>query len=116
MFDAVTGWGITHRAYERGLWSLGLWNPRDFTADNYRTVDDRPYGGGPGMLMLAEPLEKAIAAARGAAAGDARVVHLSPQGGKLDEARAARLVQDGRVLLLCSRYEGVDQRLIEQCV
>ncbi len=116
MFDAVSGWGITHRALERGLWSLGLWNPRDFTADNYRTVDDRPYGGGPGMVMLAEPLEKAIAAAREAAEGEARVVHLSPQGGKLDEARVARMVQDGRVILLCSRYEGVDQRLIEQCV
>ena len=116
MFAAVTGWGITHRAFERSLWSLGLWNPRDFTADNYRTVDDRPYGGGPGMVMLADPLEKAIAAARGAAQGDAKVVHLSPQGGRLDEARVARLVQDGRVILLCSRYEGVDQRLIERCV
>lgn len=116
MFAAVTGWGITHRAFERSLWSLGLWNPRDFTADNYRAVDDRPYGGGPGMVMLADPLEKAIAAARGAAQGDAKVVHLSPQGGRLDEARVARLVQDGRVILLCSRYEGVDQRLIERCV
>lgn len=116
MFAAVTGWGITHRAFERSLWSLGLWNPRDFTADNYRTVDDRPYGGGPGMVMLAGPLEKAIAAARGAGEGDAKVVHLSPQGGRLDEARVARMAQEGRVILLCSRYEGVDQRLIERCV
>ena len=63
-FAAVTDSGVTRRALEHGLWSLALWNPRDFTTDNYRTVDDRPYGGGPGMVMLAEPLEKAIAAAR----------------------------------------------------
>ncbi|OGA04975.1 MAG: tRNA (guanosine(37)-N1)-methyltransferase TrmD [Betaproteobacteria bacterium RIFCSPLOWO2_02_FULL_62_17] len=116
MFEALTGSGITQRGLERGLWSLGLWNPRDFTSDNYRSVDDRPYGGGPGMVMLAEPLEKAIAAAKGAAAGEARVVHLSPQGGKLDEARVARFAGEQRLILLCSRYEGIDQRLVERCV
>ncbi len=114
MFDALTGWGITHRALERRLWSLGLWNPRDFTTDNYRAVDDRPYGGGPGMVMLVEPLEKAIAAAKGT--GAAKVVHLSPQGAKLDDARVAALAKEARVILLCSRYEGVDERLIARCV
>jgi tRNA (guanine37-N1)-methyltransferase len=116
MFEAVTAWGITQRALDKGLWSLGLWNPRDFANDNYRTVDDRPYGGGPGMVMLAEPLEKAIDAAREAAPGACRVIHLSPQGGRLDEAVVARLAREERVILLCSRYEGVDQRLIGRCV
>src|SRR5882672_8452558 len=80
MFGAVTASGVTRRALEQGLWNIALWNPRDFTTDNYRTVDDRPYGGGPGMVMLAEPLEKAIAAAKAAAEGKARVIYLSPQG------------------------------------
>ncbi len=114
MFTAVTQWGITRRAFEMGLWSLGLWNPRDFTDDNYRTVDDRPYGGGPGMVMLAEPLERAIQAAR--AGGAARVIHLSPQGRPLEDARVEALAREERVVLLCSRYEGVDERLIERCV
>ena len=116
MFEAITGRGITQRAYDRGLWGLRLWNPRDFTTDNYRTVDDRPYGGGPGMVMLGEPLEKAIAAARSSAAGEAKVVHLSPQGRRLDEEGVARMAGQQRVILLCSRYEGVDERLIERCV
>jgi len=116
MFGAVTGCGITRRAFEQGLWSLGLWNPRDFASDNYRTVDDRPYGGGPGMVMLAEPLEKAVEAAKAARPERAKVVHLSPQGTKLDEDRVAKLASDGRLILLCSRYEGVDQRVIERCV
>ena len=78
MFSAITESGITSRALQAGLWQLRTWNPRDFTTDNYRTVDDRPYGGGPGMVMLAEPLEKALDAAREAGAG--RVIYLSPQG------------------------------------
>ncbi len=114
MFAAVTQWGITRRAYETGLWSLGLWNPRDFTDDNYRTVDDRPYGGGPGMVMLAEPLERAIEAAKADSA--ARVIHLSPQGRPLEDSRVEALAREARVVLLCSRYEGVDERLIERCV
>jgi tRNA (guanine37-N1)-methyltransferase len=120
MFQAVTGSGITRRALELGLWSLKLWNPRDFTTDNYRTVDDRPYGGGPGMVMLAEPLEKAVAAARAEGAGQARVIHLSPQGRPLDEQRVAALVQEMqgnmRLVLLCSRYEGVDERFVARSV
>ena len=119
MFAAVTASGITRRALERGLWRLELWNPRDFTSDNYRTVDDRPYGGGPGMVMLAEPLEKAIEAAQRAGAGEggrARVIHLSPQGRPLDHTTVSALAQERRLVLLCSRYEGVDERLIERSV
>jgi tRNA (guanine37-N1)-methyltransferase len=116
MFAAVTDWGITRRALENGLWSVALWNPRDFTADNYRTVDDRPYGGGPGMVMLVEPLEKAIAAAKAAAEGEAKVIYLSPQGAPLTHRKVAALAQERRVALLCGRYEGVDERLIRRCV
>src|ERR671925_2325440 len=82
MFAAITGSGITSRALEAGLYSLTTWNPRDFAADNYRPVDDRPYGGGPGMVMLAEPLERALDAAQ--EAGGGRVIYLSPQGTRLD--------------------------------
>src|SRR5580765_7704954 len=85
MFAAVTASGITSRALEAGLWSLTTWNPRDFTTDNYRTVDDRPYGGGPGMVMLAEPLEKTLDAVR--KAGGGKVVYLTPQGRRLDHKR-----------------------------
>jgi tRNA (guanine37-N1)-methyltransferase len=116
MFAAVTDWGITRRALERGQWSLGLWSPRDFTSDAYRTVDDRPYGGGPGMVMLAEPLERAIAAAKAAAAEPARVIYVSPQGAVLDHRRIAALAREPRLGLLCGRYEGVDERLVRRCV
>lgn len=115
MFAAVTDCGITRRAREQGLWRLALWNPRDFAVDNYRTVDDRPYGGGPGMVMLAEPLEKAIAAARGNLPG-AKVIYLSPQGRPLGHERVIELAQGSGAVLLCGRYEGVDERLIERCV
>ena len=114
MFAALTRSGISGRALEAGLWSLGLWNPRDFTKDAYRTVDDRPYGGGPGMLMLAEPLDKALDAARDAGGG--KVVYLSPQGGKLDHAKVMELAARDAVTLLCGRYEGVDERLIRRRV
>ena len=116
MFAAVTDWGITRRALELGAWSIALWNPREFTTDDYRTVDDRPYGGGPGMVMLAEPLEKAIAAAKAAAEGEAKVVHLSPQGRSLDHRKVRELVDAPRLVLLCGRYEGVDERLVARCV
>ena len=86
MFAAVAEHGITRRAREQGIWSLGLWNPRQFATDNYRTIDDRPYGGGPGMVMLGDPLAQAVEAARGAAPGPAKVIHLSPQGRVLDHA------------------------------
>jgi tRNA (guanine37-N1)-methyltransferase len=114
MFAAVTQSGIPARALAAGLWSLGLWNPRDFTRDNYRTVDDRPYGGGPGMVMLAEPLEKALDAAQ--AAGGGKVIYLSPQGRKLDHAKVMELAGRQAMTLLCGRYEGVDERLLRRRV
>jgi tRNA (guanine37-N1)-methyltransferase len=114
MFAAITGSGITSRALEAGLYSLTTWNPRDFTTDNYRTVDDRPYGGGPGMVMLAEPLERVLDAVR--ADGGGRVVYLTPQGRKLDHRRVLEFSSEKSLTLLCGRYEGVDERLLERRV
>ena len=114
MFAAVTESGITSRALRAQLWSLKLWNPRDFTTDNHRTVDDRPYGGGPGMVMLAEPLEKALDAAK--EAGGGKVFYLSPQGKKLDHARVVELCGLPSMVFLCGRYEGIDERLIARRV
>ncbi len=120
MFEAVRRQGVTGRAAERGVYQLRLWNPRDFTEDNYRTVDDRPYGGGPGMVMLAEPLERAVLAAKAtqaeAGAGETRVVYLSPQGRLLDHALVRRLAAMPGLVLLAGRYEGVDERLIRRQV
>jgi len=116
MFEAITASGITRRALERSLWQMECWNPRRWTSDVHRTVDDRPYGGGPGMVMLASPLEQAIAAAKVGAGGTAKVIYLSPQGARLDQARVTRLVAEGGAVLLCGRYEGIDERLIERCV
>lgn len=121
MFVALTGSGITRRAHDKGLYELGLHNPRDFTDDPHRTVDDRPYGGGPGMVMLAEPLLQAIAAARAAQQariGDrgGKVIYLSPQGRRLDQAGVLELARERGLVLLCGRYEGVDQRLIDGAV
>ena len=114
MFAAVTESGITSRGLQAGLWTLDLWNPRDFTSDNHRTVDDRPYGGGPGMVMLAEPLEKALDAAQ--AAGGGKVLYLSPQGRKLDHAKVLQLCSLPAMVFLCGRYEGIDERLIARRV
>jgi tRNA (guanine37-N1)-methyltransferase len=114
MFAAVTQSGVTSRALQAGLWKLDLWNPRDFTRDNHRTVDDRPYGGGPGMVMLAEPLEKALDAAR--AAGGGKVIYLSPQGRRLDHAKVVELSGLPGMVFLCGRYEGIDERLVARRV
>ena len=114
MFSAVTQSGITSRALEAGLWSLTTWNPRDFTTDNYRTVDDRPYGGGPGMVMLAEPIERTLEAVR--SSGGGRVVYLSPQGRKLDHRRVMEISKEKSLTLLCGRYEGIDERLLARRV
>ena len=120
MFDAVTECGVTGRAREKGLYQLVLWNPRDFAANAYRTVDDRPYGGGPGMVMMAEPLEKAIAAARqrqkSSGVNVPRVIHLSPQGRLLHHPLVMELAQEQGLVLLAGRYEGVDERLIRRSV
>lgn len=116
MFDAVTHFGVSRRAVQIGVCDFAAWNPRDFTHDNYRTIDDRPYGGGPGMVMMIEPLAAAIGAARArqAAAGvaDSHVVYLSPQGTQLSHRKAVELSARPGLILLCGRYEGVDERLI----
>lgn len=120
MFDAVSRHGITGRALEKELYHLRLWNPRDFTTNNYRTVDDRPYGGGPGMVMLAEPLEKTILAAkqsqREAGVVVPKVVYLSPQGTVLNHQKVAALAGEAGLVLLAGRYEGVDERLLARQV
>jgi tRNA (guanine37-N1)-methyltransferase len=113
MFEALTQHGITGRAFDNKLASLQLWNPRDFTTDNHKTVDDRPYGGGPGMVMLIEPLEKAICAAKEKVGANAKVIHLSPSGNPLMHAKVMELSQEKSLILLASRYEGVDQRLLD---
>jgi tRNA (guanine37-N1)-methyltransferase len=115
MFAAITQSGITSRALEKGLWRLQLWNPRDFTTNNYRTVDDRPFGGGPGMVMLAEPMERTLDAVK-SGGGTGRVIYLSPQGRKLDHRRVTELAKESALTLLCGRYEGVDERLLERRV
>ena len=114
MLAAVTASGITARALQRGLWHVQAWNPRDFTTDAYRSVDDRPYGGGPGMVMLGEPLEKTLDAVR--AAGGGPVLYLSPQGRRLDHAKVVEVAGRKAVTLLCGRYEGVDERLLRRRV
>jgi tRNA (guanine37-N1)-methyltransferase len=113
MFAAVSDCGITRRAVERDLLQLAFWNPRDYATDRHRTVDDRPYGGGPGMVMQVQPLREAIAAARAAAGTPARVLYLSPQGRRLDQRAVRELAARERLILLCGRYEGIDERLIE---
>ncbi len=120
MFAALTQSGVTRRALEQQRWGLSLWNPRDFTTDRHRTVDDRPYGGGPGMVMMAKPLEAAIGAAkqRQVALGLAapRVVFMSPQGRPLTHERVMQLKDEPGLVLLCGRYEAVDQRLLDRVV
>jgi tRNA (guanine37-N1)-methyltransferase len=120
MFDAVTGSGVTGRARERRLYELLLWNPRDFAANAYRTVDDRPYGGGPGMVMMVEPLEKALNAAtqrqRSSGVAKPRVLHLTPQGRLLDHAMIDALKKEEGLVMLAGRYEGVDERLADRVI
>ena len=116
MFNAITKYGITSRALQQNIYDVQYWNPRDFTTDNHKTVDDRPYGGGPGMVMLAEPLEKSIHAAKVAQLAqniESWVIHLSPAGKPLTHEKVMQLSKKQGLVLLTSRYEGVDQRLID---
>ncbi|MGF1739426.1 tRNA (guanosine(37)-N1)-methyltransferase TrmD [Photobacterium satsumensis] len=114
MFNAITNFGVTGQAVKKGLLSVETWNPRDFTHDKHRTVDDRPYGGGPGMLMMVQPLRDAIHTAKQSVDGQAKVIYLSPQGRKLDQAGVEELAQNENLILICGRYEGVDERIIQQ--
>jgi tRNA (guanine37-N1)-methyltransferase len=120
MFGALTDWGITSRAAKQQRYTLRTWNPRDFTTDNYRTIDDRPYGGGPGMVMLAKPLEDAIGAAKAAQTQAGlpapRVLLMSPQGNPLTHERVMQFAAEPGLVLLCGRYEAIDQRLVDRCV
>lgn len=123
MFSAITASGISRRALERSLWQLEFWNPRDWAEGAHRTVDDRPYGGGPGMVMMGPPLEQAIVAAKAASAvskvgadATAPVIYLSPQGRPLTQSRVTELARGPGAILLCGRYEGIDERLIARCV
>ena len=116
MFSAVTGFGVTGRAIKEGLLEVSVWNPRDFTHDRHRTVDDRPYGGGPGMLMMVQPLVDAIEAAKSDLGQDTPVIYLSPQGQKLDHKGVQLLSGNDRMILIAGRYEGIDERVIEKYV
>ncbi|WP_233118202.1 tRNA (guanosine(37)-N1)-methyltransferase TrmD [Aggregatibacter actinomycetemcomitans] len=116
MFKAITEYGVTGRAVKQDLLQVRCWNPRDFTHDKHKTVDDRPYGGGPGMLMVVQPLKDAIDAAKKVAGEGAKVIYLSPQGRKLDQPGVEGLAQNQKLILLCGRYEGIDERLIETVV
>ena len=112
MFSAISEFGVTSRALRDGLVEFSFWNPRDYTEDKHRTVDDRPYGGGPGMLMKTGPLEGAIGAAKKALPG-AKVIYLTPQGKTLDQSGINTLAKQESVILLCGRYEGIDERVID---
>ncbi len=112
MVTDLLGYGVTGRALDSGVFELGVWNPRDYTQDRHRTVDDRPYGGGPGMLMMIEPLRQAIASAK-QANPVAKVVYMSPQGRRFDQPLAREVAQQPGLILVAGRYEGIDERLIE---
>ncbi|MFT6464331.1 MAG: tRNA (guanine37-N1)-methyltransferase [Halopseudomonas sp.] len=116
MFAALTEYGVTGRAVKRGQLSVEFSNPREHAHDRHRTVDDRPFGGGPGMLMKVEPLLEAIEAIRQKAPSPPRVIYLSPQGQPLTQQRAQELAEMDSLVLLCGRYEGIDERIIEMCV
>ncbi|MGL5524772.1 MAG: tRNA (guanosine(37)-N1)-methyltransferase TrmD [Aeromonas veronii] len=113
MFRAITEHGVTGRAVKSGLLQIECWNPREFTHDKHRTVDDRPYGGGPGMLMMVQPLRDAIHAAKHAAGDGAKVIYLSPQGRKLTQAGVTELATNQKLILVAGRYEGIDERVIQ---
>ncbi|MFQ1049241.1 tRNA (guanosine(37)-N1)-methyltransferase TrmD [Avibacterium paragallinarum] len=113
MFKAITEYGVTGRAVKQNLLQVRCWNPRDFTTDKHKTVDDRPYGGGPGMLMMVQPLREAIQAAKTAAGEGVKVIYLSPQGRKLDQCGVTELAKNQKLIFVCGRYEGIDERVIQ---
>ncbi|VUD56694.1 tRNA (guanine-N(1)-)-methyltransferase [Thalassocella blandensis] len=113
MFSAITDSGITRRAFNDNLLQIEFFNPRSFTTDKHQTVDDRPYGGGPGMVMRVEPLEAALIAAKAWVEETPRVIYLSPQGQKLDQTAVESLSHIRDLILVCGRYEGIDERFIE---
>ncbi|MGY5452275.1 tRNA (guanosine(37)-N1)-methyltransferase TrmD [Agarivorans sp. MS3-6] len=113
MFNAISEYGVTGRAVKRGLIKIECWNPRDFTHDRHRTVDDRPYGGGPGMLMMVQPLRDAIHAAKQAAGDGVKVIYMSPQGRTLKQDGVMELAQQQKLIIVAGRYEGIDERLIQ---
>lgn len=114
MFDAITEFGVTSRAVKQGRLQLDYWSPREFTQDKHQTVDDRPYGGGPGMVMKVEPLRDAIHAAKKQLGQQTKVIYLSPQGRKLDQQGLQELATRQEMILVAGRYEGIDERLIKQ--
>lgn len=116
MFEAISQGGVTGRAIRDGLLQINAINPRDFTHDRHRTVDDRPYGGGPGMLMMVQPLTDAIAAAKQALGAETKVIYMSPQGRKLDQTGVKELAQCEKLILIAGRYEGIDERVIQHQV
>jgi tRNA (guanine37-N1)-methyltransferase len=116
MISTVADYGVVGRAVDKGLLDVRCWNPRDYATDTHRTVDDRPYGGGPGMVMKFEPTASALAAAKAEQAAGAPVVYLSPQGKVFDQEKARNLAEMPGVTFLTGRYEGVDERLVTSCV
>jgi len=116
MLEAVTAYGVTGRAVKQGLIEVDCWNPRDFAQDRHRTVDDRPYGGGPGMVMMVEPLRDAIEAAKAWTGPKAPVIYLSPQGRPLKQSGVEELAQTGSMILVAGRYEGIDERLLDTVI
>lgn len=114
MFAAVTDYGISGRARRQGLLTLSLIDPRSFTEDRHRTVDDRPYGGGPGMVLKPEPLQRALAEARSGSGANAKVICLSPQGKPLNQQALGDFSKSASLILLAGRYEGIDERIIER--
>ena len=111
MFKAITEFGVTGRAVKHNLLQVQCYNPRDFTHDKHKTVDDRPYGGGPGMLMMVQPLRDAIHSAKADAGEGVKMIYLSPQGRKLEQAGVKELSLNSKMILVCGRYEGIDERL-----
>lgn len=113
MVTAAASYGVTGKAIERGIVSLAVWNPRDYTRDRHRTVDDRPYGGGPGMVMKYQPLHDAVKAAKQAGTGSTKVVYLSPQGKPMTQALLAEAGHASQLVLVAGRYEGIDERFVD---